>query len=416
MSSLLRSKLAAAGSGIGSVWCRLSRRVVVRLSVLNVSKSFIFKMSKVTRQDQRRGTRKDRPKKRKPPTPGEKILNMSASAKKLKLDEEIVVPERNVQNKIIDFVLVFTAVSNCVSCSNIRDGEICNGKVKFDACNSKGLGFKILVSCEHCDSRYIESGRRIDQAYEINRRFIFVMRLLGLGRAGCNKFCGLMDISCNFLSQKVYDSYIEKILECVRMVADKLFSFAIKVEKNDMSKEDDSIDSSELTVSGDGTWKKRGFTSLFGVTSIIGHYSGKVLDVFCKSSYCNQCERRKSEVGTAEYEEWYKEHINKNECMANHDGPSGNMETQAVVEMFKRSTTRGVKYKNYIGDGDSKVYSNVCDAKPYGENYVVNKKECVGHVQKRMGKRLRDLVKNTVEEKTVKGKKIKKKLYPVKVD
>ena len=39
------------------------------------------------------------------------------------------------------------------------------------------------------------------------------------------------------------------------------------------------------------------------------------------------------------------------------------------------------------------------------------KKECVGHVQKRMGTRLRDLVKNTVEDAvTSTGKKYKKKL------
>ncbi|EFN79687.1 hypothetical protein EAI_13795 [Harpegnathos saltator] len=34
--------------------------------------------------------------------------------------------------------------------------------------------------------------------------------------------------------------------------------------------------SSNLTVSGDGTWKKRGFNSRFGVTTLIGKYSNKV--------------------------------------------------------------------------------------------------------------------------------------------
>ncbi|XP_039956081.1 uncharacterized protein LOC120771887 isoform X2 [Bactrocera tryoni] len=52
-------------------------------------------------------------------------------------------------------------------------------------------------------------------------------------------------------------------------------------------------------------------------------------------------------------------------------------------------------------DGDSKTYSGILKAKPYGENFVVNKKECVGHVQKRMG---------TVEEKIVNGKKTPKKI------
>lgn len=33
-----------------------------------------------------------------------------------------------------------------------------------------------------------------------------------------------------------------------------------------------------LTVSGDETWKKRGFSSLFGVSTLVGKYSKKVLE------------------------------------------------------------------------------------------------------------------------------------------
>ncbi|KAG7205795.1 hypothetical protein KM043_007740 [Ampulex compressa] len=49
--------------------------------------------------------------------------------------------------------------------------------------------------------------------------------------------------------------------------------------------------------------------------------------------------------------------------------------------------------------------SDILKAKPYGEDFVVNKKECVRHVQKRMGTRFCDLVKKTVEEKQVKAEK-----------
>jgi len=52
---------------------------------------------------------------------------------------------------------------------------------------------------------YIPSSERIGRMYEVNYRFAFVMRMLGLGLAGCNKFCGLMDISSNFVSKAVYN-------------------------------------------------------------------------------------------------------------------------------------------------------------------------------------------------------------------
>ncbi|KYN18105.1 hypothetical protein ALC57_09615 [Trachymyrmex cornetzi] len=69
-------------------------------------------------------------------------------------------------------------------------------------------------------------------------------------------------------------------------------------------------------------------------------------------------------------------------------------EVDGIVEMFIRSENiHDVKYKYHIGDRDSKSYKNIVDADPYEETKVV-KKECVNHVSKRMGSRLRKCKKN----------------------
>lgn len=52
-----------------------------------------------------------------------------------------------------------------------------------------------------------------------------------------------------------------------------------------------------------------------------------------------------------------------------------------------------VKYTHYIGDGDSKTFKDITDAKPY-EDFIILKKECIDHVQKQIGTRLRNLKKN----------------------
>lgn len=378
-------------------------------------------MPKVSRSQLADGTRrKDRPRKRRqsfnPQNPEmDDDSFTSTSGKKLKGDDKEHVPEEaTLQYSIIDFALVFSTLSCFVRCSNIikskGEEKLCNGKVDFKQCSKFGLGFKIVVACERCDPKYILSCQQIGRMYELNRRFIFVMRILGLGLAGCKKFCGLMDISCSFLNQSTYDFYIDKIHDCIVTIAETLFSTAAKQEKQLTSDENDGEDTTDVSVSGDGTWKKRGFASLYGVSSLIGNYSGKVLDVLIKCSYCKLCESWKKKLNTAEYEEWKEEHIESNQCSANHTGASGNMEVSSIIEMFKRSIVKhGLRYVNYIGDGDSKTYSGILKTKPYGEDFVVNKKECVGHVQKRMGTRLRDLVKKTVEEKIVNGKKIQKK-------
>jgi len=305
--------------------------------------------------------------------------------------------------RIIDILLVFTTISNLVKCA------ICGEKVYFKSCDKQGLGFTIEVKCEKCKlPKFVPSCEKIGGKYEINFQFIFVMRILGLGSAGCNKFCGLMDLASSFLSQHVYETYIESIMTNVQRVANQFFCSAAKQEKEETLKANNTA---ELIVSGDGTWQKQGFTSLYGVASLIGYYTGKVVDICVKSSHCKKCEYWNKKCNTEEFAEWHEEHIRNNECDSNHDGPAGNMEVGAIVEMFKRSMEKlSVMYKFYIGDGDSKTFTGVKNAKPYGDNVQIYKKECVGHVQKRMGTRLRSLVKNVVEKVLSKGKIIKKKL------
>ena len=97
----------------------------------------------------------------------------------------------------------------------------------------------------------------------------------------------------------------------------------------------------------------------------------------------------KKTLNDEKFEEWYEDH--KDSCTLNHTGSSRKMEVNSIVEMFLRSIVKfGVKYLNYIGEGDSKIFVVILKMIPYGEDGPVTKNECVGHVQKRMGTRLRN--------------------------
>lgn len=122
-----------------------------------------------------------------------------------------------------------------------------------------------------------------------------------------------------------------------------------------------------ITVSGDGTWRKRGFSSLFGVATLIGKATGKVVDAVVKSSYCQMCTLWKNKFDTEEeYNDWMEDH--KKECGNNHDGNAGKMEPDTITEIFKRSEDKyEVKYTTYIGDGDSKTFKEILEENPYKE-------------------------------------------------
>ncbi|GBM72981.1 hypothetical protein AVEN_262820-1 [Araneus ventricosus] len=78
------------------------------------------------------------------------------------------------------------------------------------------------------------------------------------------------------------------------------------------------------------------------------------------------------------------------EC-SNYKGSSGNMESAGAYRIFERSVMkRELQYTEYYGDGDSKVFFKVKDI--YGED-TVTKLKFIGHVQKRVGSRLRKLKK-----------------------
>ena len=77
------------------------------------------------------------------------------------------------------------------------------------------------------------------------------------------------------------------------------------------------------------------------------------------------------------------------------------MEAAGLVDCFMSSAeTRKLRYTHYVGDGDSKAYLDIVKNDPY-PGTVVEKLECVGHIQKRVGNRLRNL-RNTM--KTLKGR------------
>lgn len=268
--------------------------------------------------------------------------------------------------------------------------KVCKKDIKFYKTNMKTVGYELEVSCGCVKSTLISTSPKIRSGYEINRRLVYVMRLLGVGMVGINNFLGLMDMTSSGFGKQGYYNCINHILLAVSAVCEAVFKKAVKEEQELNIKNGNTAD--ELAVSGDGSWPKRGFSSLLGLVSLIGKYSNKIVDVIVKSSYCQGCKTCQYEEGTIDYEAWWEDH--EKDCTANHEGSAGLMEVKGVIEMFERSVSRyNVKYEFYIGDGDTKTFKQLVDSKPYNDNPVVKKKECVLHVKKRMFKRAKEAKK-----------------------
>lgn len=133
----------------------------------------------------------------------------------------------------------------------------------------------------------------------------------------------------------------------------------------------------DIAVAVDGSWQRRGYKSLNGVFTVTSLATGKVIDVEVLSKYCKCKDKLKD--------------IHEENCEANFSGSSGAMEGAGAVNIFQRSRELyAMRYLEYLGDGDSKAYDAVCESNPYGDTNI-EKIECIGHIQKRMGTMLRAL-------------------------
>ncbi|GFX80496.1 uncharacterized protein TNCV_2530041 [Trichonephila clavipes] len=196
------------------------------------------------------------------------------------------------------------------------------------------------------------------------------------------------------VSQKSYERILQKINLASREVADDSIKNAVKEEVS-------ASGSNKICISGDGTWKTRGHTSRIGVCSVIGDVTGKVIDVAVLSSYCKGCEKWRWPKSEHSYEEWKLKH--QPHCAKNHIGSSSKMEVDGIKEIFQRSVPqRNAKYIMYTGDGDTKTFPELQRTAPYS----IEKVECVGHIQKRMGARLRKLKTMNRGKKLSDGKSI----------
>ena len=210
----------------------------------------------------------------------------------------------------------------------------------------KGLCVLLTLQCLNCEfTTTTHSSPKSKNGFDINFRLVYGLRNIGKGCESAKKLCAIMDLPPP--PTKFWD-YNNKLLPEVKECTLQSMKAAAKdaIQKSE---------SNELAISLDGTWQKRGHNSLNGVMTAISMENGKLLDLECLSKHCQACKNKTCLGGDL--------------CNANFTGSSGSMEVAGAKAIFSRSEfLHDAKYKNYLGDGDSKAFVSVVADKPYGPN------------------------------------------------
>ena len=127
-----------------------------------------------------------------------------------------------------------------------------------------------------------------------------------------------------------------------------------------------------ITIIVDGDWSKRShrhsYNANSGVAIIIRQVTGKLLYLGVKNKHCHACATNIPP--------------DQHTCFRNWTKSSSEMETDIILEGFlEAERVHGVRYIEFIGDGDSSVYPTLLQNVP-GWGYAIKKLECANHACK----------------------------------
>lgn len=233
----------------------------------------------------------------------------------------------------------------------------------------------------------------------------------GSGRSGLAKFSELMNIPV--MHHKTFNTHKKTIHKQLNSYTEKVLSDAHQVVKKAYPEQ--SGDIIDIDVSYDGSWHTRGHKSKLGLGCVIENRTGLVVDYKVLSKYCHVCDTvgaKLEKQNKQKHADWLILH--EPDCDKNHDGSSGSMEQTCAVIMWGRSSQSGFRYRTVICDGDANTIKKINESKPY-DDLVVEKRECINHVAKRLGTALRKVVDDKRKMKITLGGNGKGKLTQAKI-
>ena len=286
----------------------------------------------------------------------------------------------------------------------------------------QGFAAKYILCCINCKTSIDESflceragnSSTTNSPFTINTRAMLAFRSIGCGFCQIKTWFGSMNMPYN-VSHDTYSKHHQKIhqgsittfeeikRDSLKAIQDAYKDIGILPDKNDIL---------DISVSFDGSWQRMGHASHNGVAVAIDLLTGLPVDYEVLSNFCLKCKVAEDNPPNLL---WKEKHAAN--CPKNFHGSSNAMEAECARRLWRRSEEKNhLRYTTMLCDGDSKSYDSVVADSPYGDAVIIEKKDCLNHVSKRMGKALRDLIalsKSQKESISGKGKLTQEKVNKI---
>lgn len=157
------------------------------------------------------------------------------------------------------------------------------------------MGFASLLfvkcpgtKCEYLKKVYSSATVGTSQDFEVNRIIALASTNIGVGHKGLVKFTGTMN-----MRPPMNGNAYRNIVEAVRKAAQTVFRQSMEASVNDVKSfyEPEKYGVLDIGISSDGTWRRRGHSTLYGIVITISDstVSGKATNIEIMSKECKEC-------------------------------------------------------------------------------------------------------------------------------
>lgn len=281
--------------------------------------------------------------------------------------------------------------------------ENCDSKgAQFQITQRFGFAVKISAMCLNCEEVCVsvESSPKVNQSnrssFDINEIVVAAFQNIGSGLSAIENVSAVLKMHC--FSNNTYYKHLSTVVEEAGKLKHDVLSKSREIvhETHTQLNAQSDTDIVDIMASYDGTYHKRGFTSLYGLGFVFDVITGLIVDYEVMSKYCHQCVCSENFFGsdTPDFDIWFQHHKNSGECGKNYSGSSVSMEVAAADILWRRSVEDcKMRYLTLLSDGDAKTFRHLSNEKIYNDD--IQKEECINHVSKRMTTALREQVKKS---------------------
>ena len=216
-------------------------------------------------------------------------VNESASSRKIAQKSSCEDGERS---KVERFLLLDSKLL-CRYLDNVSKCGICESSLKTKPSYADRQGFscsingycaqcktetKLFYTSDMCDKVGVLSDAATKRPSEVNMRMVSFARAVGKGKSCLDEFTKCMNMP-DAIHQKSYETLFNYHHDATIKAADESMKKAGDEVRNDIGR-------SDISVSEDGSWQRRGHASHNGVVTVISTDTGKCLDIEVISNMC----------------------------------------------------------------------------------------------------------------------------------